>query len=312
MSGEGLELHATAQDVGQAAEELDAKYEGTELTVAFNPEYLLDGVEAATGDEVTLETIDALKPALLRSHRQHRLPLPADARPGAAERPCTSQRLWLTDFRSYRAAELSFAPGLTAVVGANGEGKTNLLEAIGYLATLSSFRGAPPDALVRDGARPGGRAGRGRARRPRPAGRGRAHRTGPQPGAGQPPAPGPGPRPARRAAGHGVLARRPRPGEGRARPGAGASSTTRWSPPGRRTTPCAATSTGCCASATRCCKQAGGRLDGRASRSTLDVWDAKLVAGRRGAGRGPGGAGRAARAPSWSRPTTAWPSARRR
>jgi DNA replication and repair protein RecF len=62
------------------------------------------------------------------------------------------QRLWLSDYRSYRSAELSFAPGLTAVVGANGEGKTNLLEAIGYLATLSSFRGAPPDALIRDGA----------------------------------------------------------------------------------------------------------------------------------------------------------------
>ena len=56
--------------------------------------------------------------------------------------------LSLTDFRSYRSAELSFAPGLTAVVGANGEGKTNLLEAIGWLATLSSFRGAPPDALI--------------------------------------------------------------------------------------------------------------------------------------------------------------------
>jgi DNA polymerase-3 subunit beta len=67
MSGEGLQLHATAQDVGNAAEELDAKYEGTELTVAFNPEYLLAGADAATGDEVTLETIDSLKPALLRS-----------------------------------------------------------------------------------------------------------------------------------------------------------------------------------------------------------------------------------------------------
>ena len=42
--------------------------------------------------------------------------------------------------------------GLTAVVGENGEGKTNLLEAIGYLATLGSFRGAPTEALVRVGA----------------------------------------------------------------------------------------------------------------------------------------------------------------
>jgi DNA replication and repair protein RecF len=60
--------------------------------------------------------------------------------------------LWLTDFRSYPSAELHFGPGLTALLGANGEGKTNLLEAVGYLATLSSFRGAPNEALVRGGA----------------------------------------------------------------------------------------------------------------------------------------------------------------
>ena len=62
------------------------------------------------------------------------------------------QRLWLTDFRGYASAELEPAPGLTAVVGANGQGKTNLLEAVAWLATLSSFRGAPDDALVRVGA----------------------------------------------------------------------------------------------------------------------------------------------------------------
>ena len=62
------------------------------------------------------------------------------------------RRLWLTDFRSYEAVTLEPAGGLTVVVGANGEGKTNLLEAIGYLATLSSFRGAPGEALVRQGA----------------------------------------------------------------------------------------------------------------------------------------------------------------
>lgn len=61
------------------------------------------------------------------------------------------RKLWLTDFRGYETAEVSFAPGLTAVVGPNGHGKTNLLEAIGYLATLGSFRGAPNDALVRAG-----------------------------------------------------------------------------------------------------------------------------------------------------------------
>lgn len=62
------------------------------------------------------------------------------------------RRLWLTDYRSYASADVSFAPGLTAVLGPNGQGKTNLLEAVAYLSLLSSFRGAPADALVRGGA----------------------------------------------------------------------------------------------------------------------------------------------------------------
>lgn len=61
------------------------------------------------------------------------------------------RRVWLTDFRSYAAADVELAGGLTVLLGDNGEGKTNLLEAIGYLATLSSFRGAPPEALIRAG-----------------------------------------------------------------------------------------------------------------------------------------------------------------
>jgi DNA polymerase-3 subunit beta len=67
MRTDGLELVAITQDVGQAHEELDAKYEGTELTVAFNPEYLLDGIEVTPGDEVVVSTLDALKPAVIRS-----------------------------------------------------------------------------------------------------------------------------------------------------------------------------------------------------------------------------------------------------
>ncbi len=67
MSQDGLEMLAVTQDVGQAHEQVDAEYEGSELTVAFNPEYLMDGIDVTPGDEVTLETVDALKPAILRS-----------------------------------------------------------------------------------------------------------------------------------------------------------------------------------------------------------------------------------------------------
>ncbi|MDQ6836862.1 MAG: DNA replication and repair protein RecF, partial [Actinomycetota bacterium] len=46
---------------------------------------------------------------------------------------------------------MTLARGLTVIQGSNAAGKTNLLEAVAYLATLSSFRGAPNEALVRSG-----------------------------------------------------------------------------------------------------------------------------------------------------------------
>jgi DNA polymerase-3 subunit beta len=66
LGGDTLGITAVTQDIGTASEELDASYSGAELTVAFNPDYLAAGVEACTGDEVTLSTLDALKPAVVR------------------------------------------------------------------------------------------------------------------------------------------------------------------------------------------------------------------------------------------------------
>ncbi len=59
--------------------------------------------------------------------------------------------LSLTDFRSYPQVELPLEPGITALVGPNGQGKTNLVEAIGYVATLGSHRVPSDAALVRAG-----------------------------------------------------------------------------------------------------------------------------------------------------------------
>lgn len=61
------------------------------------------------------------------------------------------EHLELVDFRNYASGQFDLTSGTTAVIGGNGEGKTNLAEALAYLATLSSFRGAPNDALVRAG-----------------------------------------------------------------------------------------------------------------------------------------------------------------
>jgi DNA replication and repair protein RecF len=62
------------------------------------------------------------------------------------------ERIELSEFRCYTRAELTPAVGLTAVIGSNGEGKTNLLEAIAYLSRQQSFRGAAPESMVRAGA----------------------------------------------------------------------------------------------------------------------------------------------------------------
>jgi DNA replication and repair protein RecF len=62
------------------------------------------------------------------------------------------RRLALTDFRSYAAVDLSLEPGVSTLIGANGQGKTNVVEAAGYLATLGSHRVANDAPLVRHGA----------------------------------------------------------------------------------------------------------------------------------------------------------------
>jgi DNA replication and repair protein RecF len=62
------------------------------------------------------------------------------------------RHLSVTDFRSWAAAEVPLEPGPSVLVGPNGQGKTNLVEALGYLATLGSHRVATDAPLVREGA----------------------------------------------------------------------------------------------------------------------------------------------------------------
>lgn len=62
------------------------------------------------------------------------------------------RQLAVTDFRSWEHAELDLQPGVAVLLGANGQGKTNLIEALGYLSTLGSHRVASDAPLVRHGA----------------------------------------------------------------------------------------------------------------------------------------------------------------
>jgi DNA polymerase-3 subunit beta len=66
MSKDSLRLSVITQDAGYTVEELDASGTGAELTIGFNPEYLAAGIEAITTDDISIETTDAIKPAVLR------------------------------------------------------------------------------------------------------------------------------------------------------------------------------------------------------------------------------------------------------
>ena len=66
--------------------------------------------------------------------------------------PVVVRHVSLADVRNYEGLEISLEPGINALVGPNGQGKTNLVEAVGYLSTLSSHRVASDAPLVRHGA----------------------------------------------------------------------------------------------------------------------------------------------------------------
>jgi DNA polymerase III subunit beta len=62
----GVRLSSSSPDLGEAVETVEARYEGEDLTVAFNPQYLADGLQVASGESVRLEVRDGLKPGIVR------------------------------------------------------------------------------------------------------------------------------------------------------------------------------------------------------------------------------------------------------
>lgn len=63
----GVDLSVVSQEVGDASETVDGDFSGEDLVIAFNPSYLIEGVEAVLGDEVLVETADPSKPATVRA-----------------------------------------------------------------------------------------------------------------------------------------------------------------------------------------------------------------------------------------------------
>ena len=131
-----------------AASRCRSPYTGEPLEIGFNAEFLADGVDSVTGDTVRAEA-DQPAPARLDHGRRRRVLVPDHADPA---RRLIVREVTLRDFRSYARLELALEPGLVLVTGANGAGKTNLLEALHVVTQGFSPRTRSDAQLIRSGA----------------------------------------------------------------------------------------------------------------------------------------------------------------
>lgn len=65
MRERGVDIRTQSHDAGDVEDNVDADYVGEEITIAFNPNFLIDGVEAVPGDEIVLEMSDSVRPAMV-------------------------------------------------------------------------------------------------------------------------------------------------------------------------------------------------------------------------------------------------------
>ena len=162
FAGGEVELRAGAGDEAQASEAVECAVDGDAIEIAFNPQYLLDGLGALDDATTRLSFTTSTRPAVLTGGRPRERPRPtatsscrcgsrADARPSRI-RPCTSPPSRSPTSAATRRPTSSCGPGVTSFLGRNGQGKTNLVEALGYVATLGSHRVATDAPLVRLGA----------------------------------------------------------------------------------------------------------------------------------------------------------------
>src|ERR1035437_6394169 len=65
MKEKSVEIRTQSHDAGDVEDNVDADYNGEEMTIAFNPNFLIDGIEGVPGDEVVLEMSDSVRPAMV-------------------------------------------------------------------------------------------------------------------------------------------------------------------------------------------------------------------------------------------------------
>ena len=144
-----LTVQAHNPEQEEAEEEIEVGYEGNDLEVGFNVNYLLDALAAIDGQEVELGLTDSNSSCLIRSPGQCQRPLCRDADEAISRglEPAASN-----GFPLLAVGGLSISiPDFTLISGPNASGKTSLLEAIYVLGRGRSFRTRRLEHLIRRG-----------------------------------------------------------------------------------------------------------------------------------------------------------------
>ena len=129
-----LTVAAETPDIGDASEAMPAPYSGEPLEIAFNPQFLVEGIESVGSEEARGAALVPTATRASATGRRRGLQLPRDA--DSAQHlvgPMVVDAVSVLDLRNLVASELALGPGLNLLWGPNGAGKTNLLEAT-YMA----------------------------------------------------------------------------------------------------------------------------------------------------------------------------------
>ncbi len=145
----GLTLSASSPENGSAVEELEASYDAGPIEIGFNSRYLMDILAQIEGDAARFAMADAASPTVVREVDRFQRGLCLDADAGVKDGGIVIQpqgtaglaiaRLTLSDFRCYSFLRLETDHRPVVLTGANGAGKTNILEALSFLATRARF-----------------------------------------------------------------------------------------------------------------------------------------------------------------------------
>ena len=136
-----MRITTESPDSGEGFDEVPIEYAGPNMTVGFNAKYFLDVLGALDEDEVELGFGGELDPAVVKPVGPAAVSRRRDADANLiAMRSLAIGSLSIRDFRNLARVDVDLGPRFNVIFGDNGQGKTNLLEAVYVLATSRSFR----------------------------------------------------------------------------------------------------------------------------------------------------------------------------